>query len=138
MELIKRDDVIAILDNEIYREECEFDDGDCVVCWVVDDKDDVIASIKRLPTYERRMELISREMAIDHMRVLGGEDRERLMRILNNKNILPTIESRPIGKWIDNPPDSWICSNCGTHYEERLTFKAHNYCCVCGAYMGGE
>lgn len=51
----------------------------------------------------------------------------------------PTIESRPKGEWIDNPPDSWICSNCGTHYEERLTCKAHNYCCVCGADMrGGE
>lgn len=53
-------------------------------------------------------------------------------------NDLPTIESRPKGKWLDNPPDSWICSNCGTHYEERLTFKAHNYCCVCGADMRGE
>lgn len=51
---------------------------------------------------------------------------------------IKTIESRPKGHWIDNPPDSWICSNCGTHYEERLTFKAHNYCCVCGADMRGE
>lgn len=86
------------------------------------------------------MELISREMAIDHMRVLGGEDRERLIGILNNKNILPTIESRPKGKWevTSTFPRNWICSNCGTHYEERLTFKAHNFCCVCGAYMRGE
>ena len=48
---------------------------------------------------------------------------------------MPTVESRPKGKWIDNPPDSWICSNCGTHYSERLTHKKHNYCAVCGADM---
>ena len=40
------------------------------------------------------MELISREQAIDHIRVLGGDDRNRLMGILANKEILPTIESR--------------------------------------------
>ena len=83
------------------------------------------------------MELISREMAIDHMRVLGGEDRERLIGILSNKEILPTIESRPKGKWevTSTMPRKWKCSNCGERYDERLTHRAHNYCVVCGADM---
>ena len=83
------------------------------------------------------MELISREMAIDHIRVLGGEDRERLIGILNNKDILPTIESRPKGKWTDREGKEIIkskycghCSVCGG-WSEYLT----DFCGNCGADM---
>ena len=41
------------------------------------------------------MELISREIAADHMRVLVGD---KAKRIIENKDILPTIESRPKGR----------------------------------------
>lgn len=93
------------------------------------------------------MELISREMAIDHMRVLGGEDRERLIGILNNKNILPTIESKPKGKWIEKEYDEWYCSNCerkalyyfGKPFGEYKVFQVKSeYCPHCGAKMEEE
>lgn len=82
------------------------------------------------------MELISREMALDHMRVLGGEDRERLMGILNNKNILPTIESRPKAKWIVDR----YCSSCewDKHDFDYIGGWRENYCPCCGADMRGE
>lgn len=79
------------------------------------------------------MELISREMAIDHIRVLGGEDRERLIGILNNKDILPTIESRPKGKWKQGFSHKYVCSRC-----EQGTDIESDYCAWCGADMRGE
>lgn len=91
------------------------------------------------------MELISREHAIEHMRVLGGEDRERLMGILNNKNILPTIESRPKGKWIKESDYKvmgdgylWDCSECGNRVYVDSKGLFPNYCEDCGADMRGE
>lgn len=80
------------------------------------------------------MELISRELAIDYMRVLGGEDRERLMGILNNKNILPTIESRPKGKWLEDTGLYATCSNCKENLYQAIEYK---FCPNCGAEMEG-
>ena len=102
------------------------------------------------------MELISREMAIDMMRVLGGSDKDRLMGIIAN---LPTIEevlsdyaegykkgyidggvtelmSRPKGKWeeyISLRGNMWICPICA-----EVQADMTNYCPNCGADMRGE
>lgn len=86
------------------------------------------------------MELISRKMAIDHIRVLGGEDRERLIGILSNKEILPTIESRPKGKWKieeGSIPLCCECSICGWIISAGEN-EENNYCPHCGADMRGE
>ena len=64
---------------------------------------------------------------------------ENHIGILNNKNILPTIESRPTGRWEDwhGAPH---CSNCG---EEAITewnttggeWIKTPFCPFCGAKM---
>ena len=110
------------------------------------------------------MELISREMAIDMMRVLGGSDKDRLMGIIAN---LPTIEevlsdyaegykkgyidggvtelmNRPKGKWIKFPNPNHSPFDNSSEYTYtcnncgRMEFEEGFYCRLCGAKMESE
>lgn len=60
---------------------------------------------------------------------------------------LPTIESRPKGKWIQRAPDEWYCSNCGDRalyyfgkpFGKYEVFQVKSeFCPRCGADMRGE
>lgn len=84
------------------------------------------------------MELISREQAIEYATQahISGCVQQRIVDLLKS---VPTVESRPKGKWIDNGQVRKIggysadCSVCG-EWSEYLT----NFCGNCGAYMRGE
>lgn len=92
------------------------------------------------------MELISREdvnkqldFFLNHME----KQYHTILRCMYTKILdLPTIESRPKGKWVgigydgyaDGNPvyDEWECSNCG---HEIKTEDTPPYCEMCGAEM---
>lgn len=93
------------------------------------------------------MGLISREEVLGYLQCevnFWKDEDEKVHKVVDIIKFeieeLPIIESRPKGKWevTSTFPREWICSNCGTHYTERLTHKKHNYCAVCGADMRGE
>lgn len=83
------------------------------------------------------MELISREEAMEAIRAIkevmltNGE-------VINALYHVPTIESRPKGKWERTiRHDIYECSNCHD-YIMTQEIEYHKFCYKCGADMRGE
>ena len=45
-------------------------------------------------------------------------------------------QTRPKGKWIEEPNCSYRCSNCGEHYFSIQDYIKYKYCPYCGSYNG--
>ena len=86
------------------------------------------------------IKLINRDDVIDAWcERVPEEDREDFRRVIRN---LPTVDSRPKGKWIIKPMET-ICSECNMSFSTEIHYLNWemgdpNYCPNCGAYERGE
>ena len=106
------------------------------------------------------MELISREEVlkrIDEMILVGSGEKDILAKIslafktgmIENIEGMPTIESRPTGKWIadstyfqafNETVTTYKCSECQgePYFSTREGIEIYKFCPFCGADMRGE